>query len=200
MISRATASSKKKTPAASKVPEQLVFIDDLEVWVRRKRVKNLSLYVKSPSARIEVSAPLRMSDARIRQFVSQKASWIRRKQAEILASPQSKAEEASDEEKRLWHDVVSSFTPTLIEKWEPVMGVKAGEIAYRNMRSRWGSCKPSTGRICINTRLALYPPECLEYVVVHELCHLLERGHGPRFYALMDRFLPDWKQRRAKLQ
>lgn len=185
---------------SGKPVEQLIFIDDLEVWIRRKRVKNLSIYVKSPSARIEISAPLRMSDARIRQFVSQKASWIRRKQEEILASPHSKAEEAGDEEKKLWRDVVSSFTPALIEKWEPVMGVKAGEIAYRNMRSRWGSCKPSTGRICINTRLALYAPECLEYVVVHELCHLLERGHGPRFYELMDSFLPDWKERRAKLR
>ena len=140
---------------SGKPVEQLIFIDDLEVWIRRKRVKNLSIYVKSPSARIEVSAPLRMSDARIRQFVSQKASWIRRKQEEILASPHSKAEEAGDEEKKLWRDVVSSFTPALIEKWEPVMGVKAGEIAYRNMRSRWGSCKPSTGRICINTRLGV---------------------------------------------
>ena len=75
------------------------------------------------------------------------------------------------------------------------MTVKAGKIAYRNMTSRWGSCQPSTGRICINVRLALYPPECLEYVVVHELCHLLERGHGPRFHALMDTFMPDWKER-----
>ena len=58
----------------------------------------------------------------------------------------------------------------------------------------------STRRICINVRLALYPPECLEYVVVHELCHLLERGHGPRFHQLMDRFMPDWKQRRDKLR
>ena len=61
------------------------------------------------------------------------------------------------------------------------MGVKAGRLAYRNMTSRWGSCQPATGRICINVRLALYPPECLEYVVVHELCHLRERGHGQRF-------------------
>ena len=80
------------------------------------------------------------------------------------------------------------------------MGVRAGKVAYRNMTSRWGSCQPSTGRICINVRLALYPPECLEYVVVHELCHLLERGHGPRFHELMDAFMPDWKTRRAKLR
>ena len=62
-----------------------------------------------------------------------------------------------------------------------ILGVRAGKLAYRNMKSRWGSCQPSTGRICINVRLALYPPECLEYVVVHELCHLLVHGHGPGF-------------------
>ena len=68
------------------------------------------------------------------------------------------------------------------------------------MKSRWGSCQPSTGRICINTVLAICPPECLEYVVVHELCHLLVPGHGPDFHAIMDRVMPDWKQRRAKLR
>ena len=180
--------------------EELVFIGEFEVWLRRKRVKNLSLYVKSPSARIEATAPFHMPISQIESFILQKSAWISRKQKEILSSPQGAAEDASEEEKRLWREVVSSFVPPLIEKWEPIMGVKAGELAYRNMRSRWGSCKPSTGRICINTRLALYPPECLEYVVVHELCHLLERGHGERFYALMDAFLPDWKERRAKLK
>ena len=76
----------------------------------------------------------------------------------------------------------------------------AGSLAYRNMRSRWGSCQPETGRICINTRLALYPPECLEYVVVHELAHLLEANHGPAFYAILDRALPTWKSARDKLR
>lgn len=180
--------------------EQLVLIDDLEVWVKRKRVKNLSIYVKSPGARIEVTAPMKMSAFRIEEFVRQKSKWIHRKQQEIMDSPQNKAEDATEDEKRLWKEMVSSFVPLLVEKWEPIMGVKAGSIAYRNMRTRWGSCKPSTGRICINTRLALYPPECLEYVVVHELCHLLERGHGERFYALMDSFLPDWKRIRALLR
>ena len=182
------------------ISEELIFVDDLEVWVRRKRVKNLSIYVKSPTGRIEVSAPTRMQMAHIEDFIREKANWIRRKLADIADSPQGIAEDATDAEKRYWKEVVSSFVPALIEKWEPIMGVKAGKIAYRNMRTRWGSCQPSTGRICINTRLALYPPECLEYVVVHELCHLLERGHGQRFYALMDSFLPDWKESRAKLK
>lgn len=180
--------------------EELVFVDEFEVWILRKRIKNINLHVKPPDGRIEVSAPLRVDTSFVRAFVREKRDWIRKQQERIAASPQGRAAAASPDEVAQWREVVQAFVPPLIAKWEPIMGVKAGKIAYRNMTSRWGSCQPSTGRICINVRLALYPPECLEYVVVHELCHLLERGHGPRFHALMDAFLPDWKAIRAKLR
>ncbi len=180
--------------------EELVFVDEFEVWILRKRIKNINLRVKPPDGRIEVSAPLRVDTSFVRAFVREKRDWIRKQQERIAASPQGLAAAASPDEVAQWREVVQAFVPPLIAKWEPIMGVKAGKIAYRNMTSRWGSCQPSTGRICINVRLALYPPECLEYVVVHELCHLLERGHGPRFHALMDAFLPDWKAIRAKLR
>ena len=180
--------------------EELVFVDEFEVWILRKRIKNINLHVKPPDGRIEVSAPLRVDTSFVRAFVREKRDWILRQQKRIAASPQGRAAVASPDEVAQWREVVQAFVPPLIAKWEPIMGVKAGKIAYRNMTSRWGSCQPSTGRICINVRLALYPPECLEYVVVHELCHLLERGHGPRFHALMDAFLPDWKAIRAKLR
>lgn len=180
--------------------EELVFVDEFEVWILRKRIKNINLRVKPPDGRIELSAPLRVDTSFVRAFVREKRDWIRKQQERIAASPQGRAAAASPDEVAQWREVVQAFVPPLIAKWEPIMGVKAGKIAYRNMTSRWGSCQPSTGRICINVRLALYPPECLEYVVVHELCHLLERGHGPRFHALMDAFLPDWKAIRAKLR
>lgn len=180
--------------------EELVFVDEFEVWILRKRIKNINLRVKPPDGRIEVSAPLRVDTSFVRAFVREKRGWIRKQQERIAASPQGRAAAASPDEVAQWREVVQAFVPPLIAKWEPIMGVKAGKIAYRNMTSRWGSCQPSTGRICINVRLALYPPECLEYVVVHELCHLLERGHGSRFHALMDAFLPDWKAIRAKLR
>ena len=180
--------------------EKLVFVDEFEVWILRKRIKNINLRVKPPDGRIEVSAPLRVDTSFVRAFVREKRDWILRQQKRIAASPQGRAAAASPDEVAQWREVVQAFVPPLIAKWESIMGVKAGKIAYRNMTSRWGSCQPSTGRICINVRLALYPPECLEYVVVHELCHLLERGHGPRFHALMDAFLPDWKAIRAKLR
>lgn len=180
--------------------EELVFVDELEVWLVRKRVKNVNLRVKPPDGRIEVSAPLHVDSEFVRSFVREKRDWIARQQERIAASPQGRAAAAPPDEVAQWKAVVQAFVPPLIAKWEPIMGVKAGKIAYRNMTSRWGSCQPATGRICINVRLALYPPECLEYVVVHELCHLLERGHGPRFQALMDAFLPDWRTIRAKLR
>ena len=189
----------RKRPAKT-MPPELVFIDGLEVWLTRKAIKNMHLRVKPPDGRIEVSAPLHLPLATIRKFVGEKRDWIERQQREIAQSPRAEAAAATPAEVAQWKAVVAACVPALIEAWEPIMGVKAGKIAYRNMTSRWGSCQPSTGRICINVRLALYPPECLEYVVVHELCHLLERGHGPRFHALMDTFMPDWKERRAKLR
>lgn len=180
-------------------PELLV-VDGVEVRLVRKRIKNLHLRVKPPEGRVEMSAPLRMPTRDIEGFVRQKRSWIEARRAELVDSPQARAAAATPEEVAQWRAVVEACVPALVEAWEPIMGVRAGKLAYRNMTSRWGSCQPATGRICINVRLALYPPECLEYVVVHELCHLRERGHGPRFKALMDAYLPDWRQRRAKLR
>jgi predicted metal-dependent hydrolase len=67
------------------------------------------------------------------------------------------------------------------------------------MKTKWGTCNPDRGMIWLNLELAKKPPECLEYVVVHEMIHLLERNHTRRFYELMDRFMPSWRIRRETL-
>lgn len=89
--------------------------------------------------------------------------------------------------------------PVLIDLWEPVMGVSVQEFGVKKMKTRWGTCNIRAGRIWLNLELAKYPPECLEFIVVHEMTHLLERLHSKRFYALMDHFLPDWREREALL-
>ena len=183
----------------SSLPPVVLDVDGLPVQVTRKRVKNLNLRVK-PDGSVQASAPLLVDDAFVKAFVRQKRPWIDGRRTAFAASPTGIAAAAGLEEVAQWRAVVEACTPVLVERWERVMGVKAQKLVYRNMTSRWGSCQPATGRICINVRLALYPPECLEYVVVHELCHLRERGHGPAFQALMTRYLPDWKERRAKLR
>lgn len=87
----------------------------------------------------------------------------------------------------------------LLEKWEPVMGVHAEEWHVKNMRTKWGTCNTSAKRIWINLRLVERPPECLEFIIVHELCHLLERNHSKVFYGHMDRFLPEWREIKASM-
>ncbi len=83
--------------------------------------------------------------------------------------------------------------PKMIEKWEPKMGVKCHEFGIKKMRTKWGTCNIEAKRIWINLELAKKPPEYLEYVIVHELVHLLERKHNNRFVAFMDEFMPKWR-------
>jgi predicted metal-dependent hydrolase len=89
--------------------------------------------------------------------------------------------------------------PPLIDKWERLMGVTITSFSVRKMKTKWGSCTPSLGTIRFNLELAKKPVECLEYVVVHELVHLLEPSHNHRFVAFMDAFLPEWRCDRDEL-
>ncbi len=89
--------------------------------------------------------------------------------------------------------------PRLIETWQPKVGVTVPRWSIRRMKTKWGSCNQKTGHIWLNVELAKKHPESLEYIVVHEMTHLLERGHGERFASLMDKNLPDWRARRDGL-
>jgi len=189
----------KGKAAEGSAPQKMV-VDGIEASFTPKRIKNINIRVKKPDGQVVVSAPAWMDVASVESFIREKAPWIRRRQRAIAEAPSPFDRTASPEELADWREQVSAATERLIAHWEPAMGVRAGTLAYRNMTSRWGSCNPKTGRICINIQLANYPPACLEYVVVHELCHLIEKGHGQRFKALMTGYLPDWRQRRALLR
>jgi hypothetical protein len=98
-----------------------------------------------------------------------------------------------------YHRAVSAAVPALLAYWQPLIGVNVQRFFVRQMRSRWGSCTYRQHTIRLNSELAKYPPACLEYVVVHELVHLLEPSHNARFYALQSQFLPDFKARKLQL-
>src|SRR3972149_192881 len=101
---------------------------------------------------------------------------------------------------REWYrERLKAFTPPLVDKWQPVIGVAVAAWGVKRMRTRWGTCNIRARRIWLNLELAKHPAECLEYVVVHELVHLLERRHNARFKALLDGFLPDWRERQRTL-
>lgn len=89
--------------------------------------------------------------------------------------------------------------PPLLEEWEAKVGATVAQWGIKKMKTRWGSCNSVARRIWLNLELAKKPPECLEYVLVHELVHLLERRHNDRFRAIMDQLLPQWRLYRDTL-
>lgn len=89
--------------------------------------------------------------------------------------------------------------PDLIARWEPIVGRSVPRWSIRRMKTKWGSCNRQSGHIWFNLELAKKHPRALEYILVHEMTHLLERGHGERFTSLMDGFMPDWRTRRDEL-
>lgn len=87
----------------------------------------------------------------------------------------------------------------LIEKWQPRMGVSVKQVFVQKMKTKWGGCRPSTKSMRLNTELAKKPKECLEYILVHEMVHLLEPTHNDRFISLVGQFMPRWKYYRDAL-
>ena len=149
------------------------------------------------SGEVLVRCPKRMSNGDIRRFVESKSGWIEKHLEKQTAAARLPA--FSDGQLQALACQARQTVPERAAYFAPLVGVTYGRITIRSQHTLWGSCS-SKGNLSFNCLLMLTPPEVLDYVVVHELCHLLERGHGPRFHALMDTFMPDWKERRAKLR
>jgi len=163
----------------------------------RSRRKTLAIHIKTDGT-VEVRAPLRLAKSDIERFVASKSRWIERKQAQITERQSAKPQElpspqyAPDEFKQIARELVNI--------WEQRLGVVTAFVGFRAMTSRWGSCTTKTRRIRLNTALAYCPQECLEYVIVHELAHLRENNHSPRFWAIVADALPDYKVRQTRLK
>jgi predicted metal-dependent hydrolase len=98
-----------------------------------------------------------------------------------------------------YRDQVRTAAAPRLDHWVQVLGVRRPEIRVQRMRTKWGTCNRSSYRVLLNTWLAKKPPECLDYILLHELAHLKVPDHGPRFVAIMDRLMPSWRQVRDRL-
>lgn len=219
-----------------------ILINGLLIDLEKKRIKNLYLRILPPEGKIRISAPIRMSDAQIKQFVLSKKDWILLQQEKVqLSNVHRKIDFLTGDQIMLWGKhyplVVKEITqrsmvhfdgdivelsvkkdvnhnspqhresilnewyrkelkdklPAMIQKWESVIGVVSSDFTIRDMKTRWGTCNVRTKRICFNLQLVKKSPRCVEYVVVHELVHLLERSHNHVFKTYMDHYLPDWR-------
>lgn len=163
----------------------------------RSRRKTLALEITG-EGRVLVRAPNRLAKARIDAFVDAHAAWIarhaalQRERAARLPPPPTPAETAALKER------ARAVLPGKIAFWSAKMGVTPTGFRVTSARKRYGSCSAKNS-LCFSCFLLACPEEAVDLVVVHELCHIREKNHGPGFYALLERYLPDWRERKKLL-
>ena len=175
----------------------------MAIQVTYRRTRRLSMCIVK-NGDVHVSAPFGMPKAEVERFIEEHRDWIadaRKRSSENQKrriafynqlSLQTKAQ--SDEALRRLKILIEP----MVERYAKEMGVRPSVICYKAMISRWGVCNVKDKSISFSIYLLLLPEWCVEHVVVHELCHLLEPSHNARFHALMDRYFPRWREARKK--
>lgn len=220
-----------------------LIIDNINIEVVQKNIKNVYLSIKPPMGQVRVSAPEYMALDAIKAYVISKLAWIKKQQYRFQMQEREvvreyvesyyfngrcyllKVEEHDTTPKVILNDsqIILQLRPgsdihkkaivldnwyrkqlrektlLMIKDWENKMGVSVAKLTIQKMTTRWGSCTPTLRSIRINLELVKKPTQLLEYVVVHELAHLIEPSHNYRFKAIMDKFMPKWRFLRDEL-
>ncbi len=175
------------------------------VHIIKKKVKHTNLRIKPEQPKmIHMSIPRFMTYETAIKLLDQPRilRWIEKYQKKVNKLP---VFPQMQDEERQWHisyyrERLGTLLPDMFRKWELVLGVSCNKVTIRDTRSQWGSCSIRTKNISISVWLGAFPEECIEYVVVHELTHLLEAGHNSRFYGILDQYYPIWKSCREQLK
>ena len=175
----------------------------MTIEITYRKTQRLSMRIVK-NGDVHVSAPIGMPREKVDEFIEKNREWInearkrtyeRQKQRmEFLNQlPLATRAEADEALKRL-----KALVEPMVERHAKEMGVKPSYVYYRPTISRWGQCNVKDQSICISAYVLLLPEWCVEHVVVHELCHLLEPSHNARFHALMDKYFPRWREARKE--
>ena len=173
----------------------------MAIQVTYRRTRRLAMRIVK-NGDVHVSAPIGMPKSMVERFIEEHRDWIDEARKKTCENQQRRAEfyhqlplqtkqQVADAHMRL-----KALIEPMVERYSKEIGVKPSAISYRAMISRWGVCHVRNKSICFSAYLLLLPEWCVEHVVVHELCHLLEPSHNARFYALMDKYFPRWREAR----
>ena len=168
----------------------------MEYTVKYSKRKTVSIQVKDGA--VIVHSPIGVSEDRLSAMVNSHREWVEKQLARQEQKKEKYPEPTPAEERKLRAEARVVLKAKL-DYFSKIMGLKYGRLTISGAKTRFGSCS-SKGNISFSFRLMRYPEEAIDYVVVHELAHLLEMNHSPRFYAVVARVLPDYKQRQRLLK
>ena len=175
----------------------------MAIQVTYRRTSRLSMRIVK-NGDVHVSAPIGLSRDRVMAFIEEHREWIdearkktlerqRHRSAFYDKLPLTTRAQADEALRRL-----KAIVEPMVERHAREMGVRPSRIYYKPTISRWGQCDIRERSICISAYVLLLPDWCIEHIVVHELCHLLEPSHNARFHALMDQYFPRWREARRE--
>lgn len=171
-------------------------------WIRRQQRKFREQERETPREFLDKESHFvwgRRYLLRLVESDSVPAVRLKHRTLELRLRPGSDAVKRREVLDAWYREQIRDAVPNLLSRWQPLMGVKANRVLVQRMKTKWGSCNPASALIRLNTDLARKPPACLEYIIVHELVHLLEPTHNSRFQYLMDLFMPHWRQVKNEL-
>jgi predicted metal-dependent hydrolase len=189
-------------PSRMKMDTIRVFVISKLAWIRQQQKKLREQEREAPREYLDRESHYVWGKRYLLQVVERDPTpGLALTHNRMILTVHAKADRATREAAvaQWYRDQIKEAVPELIEKWEPALGVSVDRVFFQQMKTKWGSSNPRARTIRLNTELAKKPKECLQYIVVHEMLHLLEPTHNARFVALMDRFMPKWQFYRQRL-
>lgn len=173
------------------------------IQVTYRRTSRLSMRI-AKNGDVHVSAPLGLSRQKVEQFITEHREWIEEacrknaRQQERRINFFNQLPLVTDEDVDVAVKRMDKLIVPMVKRYAALMGVTPRNVGYKATISRWGQCNVRDRSLCFSFYLLLLPEWCVEHVVVHELCHLLEPSHNDHFHALMDQYFPRWREARKE--
>lgn len=175
--------------------DQVTMLNTITYKTIKSDRKTIAIQIM-PDGTVVIRCPKRMRLDEVRKFVESKSDWIEK---HLTGHVLPVTEKLTEQEVKLLREKTRQLVTERVKYFAPVIGVTYNQIAIRTQKTRWGSCS-SKGNLNFNCLLGLTPPEVLDYVVVHELCHRIELNHSKQFWNAVERTMPDYKVHRKWLR
>lgn len=171
-------------------------------WIRKQQAKIKAQKREAPRAYLTKESHYYLGKRYLLKVIEHHSSPIvklKHNTIELYIRPETDTAKRKEILDNWYRTQLKELVPKYILKWEKEMKVKVNEFGIKKMKTKWGTCNMAAQRIWLNLELAKKPISCLEYIIIHEMTHLLERNHNNRFVALMNQFMPNWKEVKEEL-